>query len=133
MSHLQPSFQQEPIDVRQLARAIRFALVAIVLSVSYFGLRSSLSIGQFGAIFNDMLAGRPLPAITVFVLKAKLAFVAVSILLPTAAVATLFQRRVVASFYVIGGLSVLAIVQFVVLYHALSAPLVEVIKGMSNP
>ena len=80
--------QQDAIDVWQLARAIRFALVSIVLGLSYLSLRSSLSIESFSQIFADMLGGKPLPALTQFVLGARPLFVAVSILVPIVAVAT---------------------------------------------
>lgn len=124
--------QQNAIDVRQLARAIRFALVAIVLGLSYFSLRSSLSIGSFEFIFRDMLGGKPLPALTVFVLGARPLFVAVSVFVPTVAIAPLFLRGVIGSFYVIGALGFVAIAQFITLYHGLSAPLTQIISAMSS-
>ena len=132
MNEAQQNSQQDAIDVRQLARAIRFALVAIVLGLSYLSIRSSLSIGSFGAIFADMLGGRPLPALTRFVLGAAPLFVAISVLVPIVAVATLFLRGVVGSFYVIGVLGFVTIAQFITLYHGLSAPLSQIISGMSS-
>jgi hypothetical protein len=124
--------QQDAIDVRQLARAILFALVAIVLGLSYLSLRSSLSIGGFEPIFRDMLAGKPLPGLTQFVLSARQLFVAVSILIPIAAVATLFLRGVIRSFYVIGVLGFITIAQFITLYHGMSAPLTQIISNISG-
>ena len=124
--------QQDAIDVRQLARAIRFALVAIVLGLSYLSLRSSLSIGSFELIFRDMLGGKPLPALTQFVLSARPLFVAVSVLVPIAALATLFLRSVIGSFYLIGALGFVTIAQFITLYHGLSAPLTQIISAMSG-
>ena len=124
--------QQDAIDVRQLARAIRFALVSIVLGLSYLSLRSSLSIESFSQIFADMLGGKPLPALTQFVLGARPLFVAVSILVPIVAVATLFLRGIVGSFYIIGVLGFITIAQFITLYHGLSAPLSQIISGMNS-
>ncbi len=124
--------QQDAIDVRQLARAIRLALVAIVLGLSYLSIRSSLSIGSFELIFRDMLGGKPLPALSQFVLGARSLFVAVSILIPIVAVATLFVRGVIGSFYIIGVLVFVTIAQFITLYHGLSAPLSQIISGMSS-
>jgi hypothetical protein len=124
--------QLDAIDVRQLARAVRFALVAIVLGLSYLSLRSSLSIGSFEVIFRDMFGGKPLPTLTQFVLSARLLFVAVSILVPIAAVATLFLRDVIRSVYLIGTLGFVTIAQFITLYHGLSAPLTQIISAMSG-
>src|SRR5262245_40173602 len=93
---------QDAIDSRKLACAIRFALVALVLGLSYFSLRSSLSIASFRQMFADMLGNKPLPALTVFVLAARPWFMAVSILVPIMAIATLFLRSVISSFYVLG-------------------------------
>lgn len=128
---IQPKSQPDAIDVQQLARSIRFALVFIVLGLSYFSLRSSLSIGSFTQIFADMLGGRPLPALTQFVLSARPLFVVVSFLVPIVAIAMLFLRGLVTSFYVIGILGFVTIAQFITLYHGLSAPLIEIINGMS--
>ena len=123
---------QDAIDVRQLAKAIRFALVGIVLGLSYFAIRGSLSIDSFAIIFADMLGGRPIPALTRFVIGAAPLFVAVSFLVPVATVATLFLRGVVRSFYVIGALGLVTIVHFILLYHGLSAPLGQIISAMGS-
>lgn len=134
MKETQTTLTQDTIDVRQLARAIRFALVAIVLGLSYLSLRGSLSIGNFSRIFADMLAGSPLPALTQFVLSAKTGFVAVSILVPVVAISTLLLRSIVGSFYVIGILALVTIAQFITLYYGLMAPLGQIISGMTgNP
>ncbi|MCE9612139.1 MAG: hypothetical protein K8R23_18230 [Chthoniobacter sp.] len=124
--------QQDAIDVRQLARAIRFALVALVLALSYLSLRSSLSIGGFSQIFSDLLDKEQLPSLTLFVLGARPLFVAVSILVPIIALATLFLRGMVLSFYIIGALGFVTIAQFITLYHGLSAPLSQIISTMSS-
>ena len=125
----------DTIDIQQLARAIRFALVSLVLGLSYFSLRASLSIGGFEQIFKDMLGGGHLPTITSFIVQAREVFLGISMLVPILAIGSLFDPRVVRSFYLIGGLGMLTVVQFVVLYHGLSAPLMEIIKavGGTNP
>ena len=133
MNQAQQTPQQDAIDVQQLARAIRFALVAIVLGLSYLSIRSSLSIENFSRIFQDMLApDHPLPALTLFVLRARPLFVAVSILVPIATFATLFLRGTVRSFYIIGALGFVTIAQFITLYYGLSGPLTQIISAMSS-
>lgn len=125
--------QPDALDVRQIARAIRFALVAIVLGLSYLSIRSSLSIGNFELIFRDMLGGKPLPSLTQFVLGARPQFIAVSILVPLVAVATLFLRGLIASFYIIGVLVFVTVVQCITIYHGLLAPLTQIIRAMGSP
>ncbi|MEP6669659.1 MAG: hypothetical protein ABJF10_10930 [Chthoniobacter sp.] len=134
MNGTEPTLPPNTIDILQLARAIRFALVSIVLGLSYFSLRVTLTIEGFEQIFRDMLGGRALPWLTVLILRGRLLFLGVSILVPTLAIGSLFNSQVVRSFYLIGGLGLLTVLQFVVLYHGLTAPLLEIIKAMGgNP
>jgi hypothetical protein len=121
--------QQDAIDVRQLARAIRFALFAIVFGLSYLSIRSSLGIGSFELIFREMFGGKPLPALTQFILGARPLFLIISVLVPVVAVAALFLRRVAVSIYVMGVLGFVTIAQFTTLYHGLSAPLTRTISA----
>jgi hypothetical protein len=123
---------EDPIDIRQLARAIRFALVAIVLGLSYFGIRASLSIVHFAEVFKDMLGSHPLPDLTVFVIQMRLPFVAVSFAIPLLTLGSLLWRNLVGSFYLLGCLGLLGLVEFVVLYHGLSAPLFTIIQQMGG-
>jgi len=103
MNEAKQTQQEDAIDFLKLARAIRFALVAMVIGFSYLGLRASLVIKGFGKIYEDML-GRDerLPVLTTFVLNARFLFVTISILIFIIAVATLFSRRLVRSVYIIG-------------------------------
>ncbi len=80
-----------------------------------------------------MLGGRPLPVITVFILNAEAAFVTVSVLVPIIAMGTLFLRGLVCSFYIIGGLGLVTIVQFITLYEGLSAPFSTIVSAMGSP
>jgi hypothetical protein len=132
MNELEPHPPQGPIDVLQLARAMRFALVFLVVGLSYFSVRASLAIGNFAAIFRDMLGNRPLPPFTIFVLGFRDEFIAVSIFVPLAVIGTLFSRRFVWSFYIIGTLGIITLVEFIILYHGLSAPLGEIITSMGG-
>lgn len=132
MNEAPPTPPRDTIDIRQLARAIRFALVAIVLGLSYFSFRASFSIENFGLIFKDLLGGKPLPVLTQFILSAAPVFVAVSILVPIVAAGSLFLRSVIGSFYLIGALAIVTLVQFITLYHGLSAPLAQIITAMGG-
>ena len=132
MNPAEPPALPEAIDVRELALAIRFVLVSVVLVLSLLSLGASLSIERFGQIFNDMLNGRPLPILTVLVLRARLIFVALGVLVPVAAVATVFLRNVIRSFYLLGTLAFVAMVQLITVYYGMSAPLLQIIRAMGG-
>lgn len=132
MNEPQQTPQDDAIDVRQLARAMRFALITIVLGLSYVSLRCSLSIGTFELMVQDMLGQEPLPFLTRMVLSARPLLVAVSILVPIVSLATLMFRRVVTSFYVLGVLVLVTAAQLITLYHGMSAPLVQIVSGISG-
>ncbi|MEA3213818.1 MAG: hypothetical protein QOE70_6875 [Chthoniobacter sp.] len=115
----------------ELVGAIRFALVAIVLALSLLPLRVALSLGSFEQIFKQMLGGRPLPMVTAWTLYARHFLVVLSLVWPGAALATLaFPRTSVTSFYFLGVAGVGAIVQFLILYTALSLGLQDIFRGM---
>ena len=126
---------EDSIDIRQLARAIRFALVALVLGLSYFGIRASLSVPEFENIFKDMLGGtHPLPVLTSFVIQMRLPIIAVSFAIPLVALGSLLWRNLVSSFYLLGCLGLLALLEAIVLYHGLAAPLGMIIEQLGgNP
>ena len=132
MSPAEPPTLPETIDVRQLALAIRFVLVSVVLALSLLSLGCSLRIEGFGQIFNDMLNGVPLPVITAFVLRARFFFVALSVLVPLAAVATLFLRSVIRSLYLLGTLAFVAVVQIITIYYGMSAVLLQTIRALGG-
>ncbi len=70
-----------------------------------------------------MLGGRPLPPLTVFILRGHEVFLSIGILVPVVAIGIApSDHRVVRSFYLLGGLGILTTAQFIVLYHGLSAP-----------
>ena len=130
MSDPNSDAQPPDIDVRQLAYAVRFVLLSIVLGLSYFAMKSSMAIDNFEIIFKDMLGGKPLPMSTVYVLQGRAYFVILAYLIPIVAVGTLFSRRVVASIYVLGATGLVAVIVSISLYQALSAPLFEITRQM---
>ena len=133
MNEAEQTQQQDPIDVRQLAGAIRFALVGIILGLSLLGLRTGPNIESFRKIFEDMLGKEEaLPAVTRFVLNAGPWFVVVSYLTPILAVWTLFLRSFVVSFYIIGVLGFITVGQFIIIFHGFFAPLVKIAENMNK-
>jgi hypothetical protein len=121
-----------PDDIRAIGRSILFALACIVVGLSYLSIRSSLSIHSFSVIFADMLGGKPLPAITTFLIRYQSVFVLLSSAIPVAGVGLLFFRKLTYAFYAMGILAIINIVLTVVIYHGLTAPLVSIISGMTG-
>ena len=123
---------QDALFIVRLARAFRCTLVVIVLGVSSISFHATLSIWGFDRIFADMLGGRPLPMLTILVLKARLLFVAVAVLVPIVAVATLFMRGIIGSFYIIAVLMFVTVAELITIYCAMGAPLVQIISAMGG-
>lgn len=48
------------------------------------------------------------------------------------AIITLFLRCVALSFYIVGALALITLIQFVLVYHGLSAPFTQIIGVMSE-
>lgn len=123
----------EALNLPRIGHATRFAIACVVLGFSYLSIRSSLSISRFERVFEDMLgSGTRLPALTTFVMGVRPAFVALSFCIPVACIAIFFIRDIARSLYCLGVLALIAIIECIVLFHALSSPLVEIISGMQD-
>ena len=133
MNETQKILPHDAIDIRQLARAIRFALIAFLLVLSYLNLWSSFSIRHLLGVFGDMLGSQGMPAFPEFVLRAQSVFVLVSVLLPVVAVSMLSHRNIVRSFYIIGALGLVTIAQLIMVHYALAIPFINIIDAMANP
>ena len=119
-------------EVYRLARSIRFAFVSIVLGLAYLNIRSSLSIFAFRQIFRDMLNGKALPVLTEFVISGSTLLIVLSLLIPLVAIGTLFSSRLISSFYLLGVLALLIMIQFITLFYAFSAPLSQIVSSMQG-
>jgi hypothetical protein len=113
-----------------LLRAVRFALVCLVLGLSYFTIRASIKIPDFQRVFADMLDGAVLPLLTSWVLGGRSVLCVASILFPLAALATLFTRSSTKSVYFLGVLTLMTLLQFGIVCHALSEPLLRLIDQL---
>ena len=122
----------EPSDLHRIARAVRFAVVAIVLAICVPTLHLSFSIGRFMTVFAELFRDVELPLITTIVFNARPAFWFLSVIIPIGALATLQMRDFVPSFYLLGVLTLFTVAQFLVLYFALSAPLLQLMAAL-NP
>src|SRR3954471_12001256 len=99
---------QSELQSVAVGRAIRFSFAAVVLGMSYLNIHLALGLHAFGAVFRDMLGGRPLAVVTTSVLAAQPFLIAISILIPIAAVAAIFVGRLTRSIY-LSGVLVLAV------------------------
>ncbi len=114
-------------------RAIRIGFCAVSLIFSYFATRLSFSIGSFGAIFADMLGGKPLPYLTQIVLESAIIWIAFSLLFAAIPfVCALFVSRTSLAIYGIAAATTLQVVQAIFLWSALTAPLFSIMSGMTG-
>jgi hypothetical protein len=132
MNDAPPNSTPPAFDIVQFARATRFALASVVFCISYLSLRSSLHIGHFEQIYHDMLGGKPLPSLTIFVVRYHLLFVLVSFAVPVIAFAMLFMSNIARSVHVVGWLVIITFIEFLVVYQGLSEPLLEIMKQMGG-
>ncbi len=120
-------------ELGQIGRATRFALACIVVAFSYFSIRSNFCISGFAQMFQDMMGqDAQLPAITRFVFAARYGLFALSCGIPIACIALLFTRNIAKSIYWIGILALVAVVQWVVVFSAMSEPFIQIINKMQE-
>ena len=74
----------------------------------------------------------PWPAATVFVLKYRIVFTSLSVVVPFCAVLTLFSREFIRSFYAIGLLTLLTLVEIVTLISSLLSPFKLLIQALGG-
>jgi hypothetical protein len=120
----------EPELVR-VSRAVRFGLAAIVIGLSYPNIHCALGIDNFKQVYADMLGNKPLAAATVFMVRFQPLFVALSILFPVLAVATIFTPGITRSIYIAGFLVIAIFAQLFFQWFTLTGPLFNIIRDMS--
>ncbi len=133
MNDSPPQLPPPAFDIVKFASATRFALVAVVFCLSYFGVSSSLSIGHFDQVFHDMLGGKPLPTVTQWVLHFRLLILLISLLVPLTALATLFLSNLARAVTILGWLVITSFVLCLTIYQGLVTPLIEIIKALGGP
>jgi hypothetical protein len=112
-----------PTELTAIARGIRFALVCILLSFCYSNISTSLNIKTYADMYKNTQGSKPAPALRSFVMKSSQVFIALSIVFAVCAVATLFDRSLIHSFYAIGILYLLTSAQLSWVSHCLFTPL----------
>jgi hypothetical protein len=123
-----------PVDLTAMVRAFRFAFVCMLLGDCCFDILSTLGIDKFRVLYADMLGGKPLPAITVFILRFQTLFVVLSIGVPVCALATLVSRKLIRSIYILGVLAFFIFTESGLLFYGLIVcPLERMIALIGSP
>jgi hypothetical protein len=120
-------------DSLRTVRALRFALMAVILGVSYPNIRLALAIGACSQVYRDMLGNRPIAVEATFTIHARLVFIALSFAIPLVAIASQFIRSLSKSIYLVGVLILLVFLQFYWTFHAMSGPFLNIVQGMQSP
>ena len=105
-------------ELVRLSRAVRFGLASIVLGLSYPNIHCALNL----KVFLDAFPGGKGMA-SVLMHDYQPLFVALSILLPIAAMANVFMTGVVRSIYLSGFLVIAVFVQLFFQYFAMMGPI----------
>jgi hypothetical protein len=120
---LPPATRPANSEILAVLKALRFAFVSAVLFLSYFPLRFTLATSAFRNILRDMLEGRRLPVVSQFVFSNETFLLILSLLLPAAAIATLFWKNLRKSFYALGIITLIALFHFAIVFDAFWTPL----------
>ncbi len=129
----EPLIPTDKSELSRVSRAVRFALAALVLGMSYPNIHCAFGIPKFQQIYQDMLMGKPLPQVTEFVVRFQIVFEALSILLPVLALGSVAARGTTRPLYVVGGVVLGIFVQIFFQWFALTLPLFGIIKEMQAP
>lgn len=120
------------LELVRLSRAVRFALAAIVVGLSYPNIHCALGIDKFRQIYVDMLGGKPLMPATALILQFQPLFVALSILFPVAAIVTIFIPGTTRAIYIAGFLVLAIFAQLFFQWFSLTEPLFSIIRAMGG-
>lgn len=105
-------------------------LAACVAVLSLFNVLAAFSIAKFQVIFDDLLAGHELPALTTLVLTYRPYLVVLSLAIPAAAIAFLCLRNLRGATYLSVVLAVVAMLQLFLTILAMFKPFTLVLTGM---
>jgi len=113
------------METQRALQGIKFALVSIIVGLSYIDCRASLAISSFRQIFADLLDGKVLPPVASFVFPLRSIFLVISCLIPAVAICTIFMRPKSRIFYLLGALTLAAVLAAILLFTALWSPLLN--------
>jgi type II secretory pathway component PulF len=119
---------------RQLCFAVCATITSICAALGIWNLYQALAIPKFSEIFDQMLNGKALPALSTAVLNHSTGLIILAIVLPLAAIGIFLGRgRKVSSLWLLIGILLAIFLQLVVTRFALWVPLTQIISDMSSP
>ena len=122
----------DKVEFVSITRALRYALTALVLGISYPNVRLALGISTFQRVYRDMLGNHPLPPETAFIIQARAILIVLSLVLPMLVVLSLFFRRRSLSIYVIALVIIPIFVQMFFTWQAVVSPFYMIVQGMEG-
>lgn len=119
--------------IKELDQGIRAVAVVFLLIVGYFGIRTAFQIPQFESIYSDMLAGKPLPPVTQFLISGTYIFILTSLVFPIVGVVAVFKVRTPRiALFTVAGCMVVTFIQSHIIFTGLMAPLFDIISNLSG-
>ncbi|PTX99230.1 hypothetical protein DB345_02320 [Spartobacteria bacterium LR76] len=120
-------------EIRQISIGVRTLAVVFIVVLDYLNLRLALMINSFGRIFNDMLGGKPLPALTQFIVANELLFVTLALAFLAGAVCiAIFVRNHLIALLSLSAILLVIGVQLILTLSGLYAPLQQTVAGLSG-
>ena len=123
---------RETSDLIRLSRAIRIALPVIVVGASFINIPFALWLGPVKNIYNDMLGGQALPALTESVIHFQTGLVSMAFAIPVVALGTIFLRSPIRGIYCSGACILAVFFELMILCIAMALPFVQLDWGMSG-
>jgi hypothetical protein len=123
----------EFLHFNRIAQATRFAIGCVVIGISLLAILTSLGIDRQESMLEDMIGSRDkLPDLTKLVMGTSGVFVLVSFAIPVCCIFLMLSRNMVRSLYLLGGLALVSIVEAIVIYVAMSVPLMTVLQQVGR-
>lgn len=116
-------------EVRDLTLAVKIFMGALLFVICALSARAAASVMYIRSIFNDILGGKPLPALTEIVLRSDRLLLTVSVLLLVVGLASL-MLRVRLAVMIVAGLIVVALSLLCAICFALLLPFLTIITSM---
>lgn len=120
-------------EIKSLAWGVRGVTLVLTLILSYFNVHLALHISSFQTVFSDMLGGKPLPLLTVFILRSTPFWIGSSILFVIAALLViLLIRSHMWALLSSAGIMAAIFLQIVITWTGLFAPLFSIVNALSS-
>ena len=116
--------------VYQMGKAIRFAMVMIVVTICIVPLMTITFLAPGMRMMLSEMGDAELPIISQLIFQGKYFFIGFSGLLPLLAIATMAMKNLTASFYLLGVIAVVASIYAAIILMACFLPLFQILNIM---